>query len=212
MNLPPTADRRWAQPDNDLNTILEDTLKGDAAKKIKTVVSLVYQACYDTFGTKEGKKPRPPVGPSRRQWQIKELHGKLQMLKKRWWEASGEERAALDEISTETGKRLIQLRRAETAREKQKEKHRKRKAFFTNPFQFTADLLGKPKSGTLSCSKEEMENSLAAAHGDSSQDIPLGERPFQLPTLSPHTPFNMADFTMDEVRAAVTKAQVASAP
>lgn len=211
LNLPPTADRRWAQLDNDLNTIPEDTLKGDAAKKIKTMVSLVYQACYDTFGAKEGKKPRPPVGPSRRQRQIKELRGKLQTLKKRWREASGDEREALDEISTETRKRLIQLRRAETAREKQKEKRRKRKAFFNNPFQFTADLLGKPKGGTLSCSKKEMENSVAAAHGNSSRGIPLGECPFQLPTLSPHTPFNMADFTMDEVRAVVTKARAASA-
>ena len=109
-------------------------------------------------------------------------------------------------------KRLIQLRRAETAREKQKGKRRKRKAFFSSPFKFTADLLGKPKDGTLSCSKEEMENSVAAAHGDSYQGIPLGECPFQLPNLSPHTPFNKADFTMDEVRAVVTKARAASAP
>lgn len=42
MNLPLAADRRWAQLDNDLNTILENTLKGDAAKKIKIMVELVY--------------------------------------------------------------------------------------------------------------------------------------------------------------------------
>lgn len=212
LNLPPAADRRWAQLDDDLNTTLEDTLKGDAANKIKTMVRLVYQACYDTFGAKEGKTPRPPAGPSRRQRQIKELRGNLQTLKKRWREASDEERAALDEISSETRKRLIQLRRAETAREKQKEKHRKRKAFFKNPFQFTADLLGKPKGGTLSCTKEEIESSVAAAHGDPSRGIPLGECPFQLPSPTPATPFNMADFTMDEVRAVVTRARAASAP
>ena len=40
----------------------------------------------------------------------------------------------------------------------------------------------------------------------------MGECPFQLPTLSSHTPFNMADFTMDEVRAVVTKTRAASAP
>ncbi len=34
LNLPPAADRRWAQLDNNLNTILENTLKEDAAKKI----------------------------------------------------------------------------------------------------------------------------------------------------------------------------------
>ncbi len=212
LNLPPVADCRWAQLDNDLNTILENTLKGDAAKKIKIMVEVVYQACHDAFGVKEGKTPRPPVGPSRRQRQIKELREELKTLKRRWWEASDEERAALDEISTATRKRLIQLRRAETTREKQREKRRKRKAFFNNPFQFTADLIGKPKGGTLSCAKEEIENSVAAAHGDSSRGIPLGECPFQLQILTPRTPFNMADFTMDEVRAVVTKARAGSAP
>ncbi|CAM4733730.1 unnamed protein product [Leuciscus chuanchicus] len=176
LNLPPTADCRWAQLDDDINTILENTLKGDAAKKIKIMVDIVYQACHDTFGEKEGKTPRPPAGPSRRQRQIKELREELKTLKRRWREASDEERAALNEISREMRKRLIQLRSAETTREKQREKRRKRKAFFNNPFQFTADLLGKPKGGTLSCAKEEIEDSVAAAHGDSSRSIPLDGR------------------------------------
>lgn len=42
LNLPPAADRRWAQLDNNLNTILENTLKGDVAEKIKIMVGLVY--------------------------------------------------------------------------------------------------------------------------------------------------------------------------
>ncbi|CAM4377895.1 unnamed protein product [Leuciscus chuanchicus] len=176
LNLPPAADCRWAQLDDDINTILENTLKGDAAKKIKIMVDIVYQACHDTFGEKEGKTPRPPAGPSRRQRQIKELREELKTLKRRWREASDEERAALNEISREMRKRLIQLRSAETTREKQREKRRKRKAFFNNPFQFTADLLGKPKGGTLSCAKEEIEDSVAAAHGDSSRSIPLDGR------------------------------------
>ncbi len=57
LNLPPAADRRWAQLDNDLNTILENNLKGDAAKKIKIMVEVVYQACHDTFDKKEGVRP-----------------------------------------------------------------------------------------------------------------------------------------------------------
>lgn len=212
LNLPPVTDRRWAQLQNDLNTILEDTRKGDAANKIKSMVRLVNQACYDTFGTKESKTPWPPAGASRRQRQMKELRRELQRLKKRGWEASDEDRATLDETSSETRKRLIQLQRAETAREKQKEKRCKTKAFFHNPFQFTADLLGKPKGRTLSCTKEAIESSVAAAHGNSSRGITLGECPFHLPSPTPATPFNMADFTMDEVRAEVTKAQTASAP
>jgi len=41
---------------------------------------------------------------------------------RRWREANDEERVALDEISRERWKRLIQLRSAETIRQKQREK------------------------------------------------------------------------------------------
>ncbi len=63
LNLPPATDCGWAQLYEDLNAILDNTLKGDAAKKIKTMVEAAYQACHDTFGVKEGKTPRPPAGP-----------------------------------------------------------------------------------------------------------------------------------------------------
>ena len=56
------------------------------------------------------------------------------------------------------------------------------------------------------CSKEEVEDSVAAVHGDPIRDVPLGDCHFQLPTPEPHTPFCMADFTLDEVRAVVEKA------
>ena len=52
---------------------------------------------------------------------------------------------------------------------------------------------------------------MAAAHGKHSRDITLGDCPFQLPTLKTHTHVNMADFTPDEVRAVVEKAQAGSA-
>lgn len=212
LNLPPANDLRWAQLDKDLDVILDNTLKGDAAKKISAMVEVVYQVCYDTFGVKEGKNLRPPAGPSRRQRQIKALRDELKTLKKRWQEASEAEKTALNEISSELRKKIIQLRRAEIAREKQRERRRKRKAFFNNPFQFTAVLLGKPKGGTLTCTKEEVEDSVAAAHSDPSRNVPLGDCPFTLPTITPDTPFNMGDFTMDEVKAVVTKARAASAP
>ncbi len=181
-------------------------------RRSRSLLKLCTRRATTPLAQKEGKTPRPPAGPSRRQRQIKELREEIKTLKRRWRDAGDKKRAALGEIRTEMRKRLIQLRRAETKREKQREKRRKRKAFFNNPFQSTADLLGKPKGGTLSCAKEEIENSVAAAHRDSSRCIPLGECPFQLPILTPHTPFNMADFTMDEVRAVVKKARAGSAP
>lgn len=212
LNLPPATDRRWRQLDEDLSVTLDKVLKGDATNKMKTMVQLVYQACQDTFGVKEGPTVKPPSGPSRRQRQITELRKQLRTLKKRWRKADNEEKAALNELSSELRRTLIHLRKTETSRRKQSEKRRQRKAFFNNPFQFTADILGKPKSGRLTCSKEEVELSVAAAHSDPSREIPLDDCPFYLSILKPHTPFNMTDFTLDEVRTVVEKARAGSAP
>ena len=154
LNLPPAADRRWLQLDEDLSVTLDNVLKGDATKKMKTMVQLVYQACHDTFGVKEGQTVKPPSGPSRRQRQITELRKELRTLKKRWRKADAEEKTALNELSSELQKTLIQLRKTESSRKKQSEKRRQRKAFFNNPFQFTAGILGKPKGGRLTCTKE----------------------------------------------------------
>lgn len=157
-----------------MSVTLDDALKGEATKRIKTMVQLVYQACHDTFGVKGGQTAKPPSGPSRRQRQITELRKELRTLKKRWRKADAKEKTALNELSSELRKTLMQLRKTKTNRKKQSEKRRQRKAFFNNPFQFTAGILGKPKSGRLTCTREEVEGSVAAAHSDPSRDIPLG--------------------------------------
>ena len=109
LNLPPATDRRWAQVDEDPKTTLDNILKGDASKKIKTMVEVMYQVCHNTFSVKKGSTPKPAAGPSRRQRQIKDLRGELKLLKRRWWEASEEEREAWSEISSEIRRRLINL-------------------------------------------------------------------------------------------------------
>lgn len=122
LNLPPAADRRWAQLDIDLSITLDNILKGDATKKIKTMVQVVYQACQDTFGVREGKTVKPPAGSSRRQRQIIELRKELRMLKKRWKKADKEGKEAMNQLSSELRKSLLQLCRTETIPRKQREK------------------------------------------------------------------------------------------
>lgn len=81
------------------------------------------------------------------------------MLTKRWQKADDEEKAALNQLSSELRKNLLQLCRMETILKKQRQNRRQRKAFFNSPF--------------------------LPAHGNTSRDIPLGDCPFQLPTLKP---------------------------
>ena len=95
---------------------------------------------------------------------------------------------------------------------KQKEKNRQRKAFFENPFRFTSELLGKPRSGKLRCGQEEVEESVEAAHGDPDRQVPLGDCPFQILIPDPSSPFNMSELKFDEVSAVVKRAIAGSAP
>lgn len=120
LNLPSATDRRWAQLDRDLDITLDNTLKGDVTKKIKTMVKTVFQACLDTFGVKECNVIRPPAGPSRRQRHIKELREQLRTLRKRWQKANDEEKPALNQIWVEVRKNLILLCKAESLRKKQR--------------------------------------------------------------------------------------------
>ena len=71
--------------------------------------------------------------------------------------------------------KLLKLRKAESSRKRLREKKRQRKAFFENPFRFTAELLGKPRSGRLRCDQKEAEESIEAAHGDADRQVPLGD-------------------------------------
>ena len=57
-----------------------------------------------------------------------------------------------------------------------------------------------------------MEDAVKTAHSDPSRDLPLGECPFPISKRNPTTPFNMADFTFEEVSTTVRRARTGSAP
>lgn len=81
-------------------------------------------------------------------------------MRRRFKEAREEERGPLAEFHAILRKKLMTLRRAEWHRRRRKERARKRAAFIANPFGFTKQLLGKKRSGRLTCSKVEISRHL----------------------------------------------------
>ena len=51
-------------------------------------------------------------------------------------------------------------------RRKRMKSHKEREEFITNPFQYTSKLLGKPRTGTLKSTKEEIKQHLQQIHSD----------------------------------------------
>ena len=69
IDWPSSADKRWRELDDDLNTILESRLKGPVVDKIDQMTSIVYEVCLERFGlmTQPNLGNPQPHGPSRRQ-------------------------------------------------------------------------------------------------------------------------------------------------
>ena len=67
------------------------------------------------------------------------------------------------------------LKRAEYHWRRRKERANKRAAFISNPYGFTKDLLGQKRSGSLKCSKEELEEHLSSTYSDPRCDKQLEE-------------------------------------
>ena len=213
LKLPPASSKAWQELDEDLDKVLESSLKGNAQKKVSAMVEIIYNVCQERFGTEENReRKQQEKGPSRRQKEIGKIRKELRSLKKAYKEGDAEERIGINMLRDDLRQRIITLRRAENMRKKKSEKKKTREEFFKSPFQFTGKVLGKPKSGVLESSKEEIEASVKSAHSDPHKGQPLGPKPNITPAHRPKHAFDTSDIKLEEVRSALAKARSSSAP
>ena len=125
LNLPAMKDKRWAILDDQLDTILETTLRGDASSKVQKMTEIVFEHCKDVFGEDQKEKPKQKKsGPSRRQRVLAELRREQRSITVKWKQASDAEKKGLKDLKDELHKQILQHRQAENLRKKQKEKRR----------------------------------------------------------------------------------------
>ncbi|XP_019617765.1 PREDICTED: uncharacterized protein LOC109465064 [Branchiostoma belcheri] len=169
----------------------------------------------ERFGEKELGKGRPQINqPNRREREKQRIRKDLEALRKRWKEASQEERDALSSLREELRVRLRSLSNAERTRKKRRQKEKKRAEFVSNPFRFTKRLLGAKMSGRLTCSKEEAESYLQKTHGDVEREVPLEDRPkdeFPDPE-QPTRELDCSELKLAEVKDVIRKARAGAAP
>ena len=88
LSLPPASDNRWTDLDNQLETILEMSLRGDASRKVIRMSQIIYDCSKDMFGTeKEKSSQNKKGGPSRRQRVIADLRKQQRNVTKRFKKA-----------------------------------------------------------------------------------------------------------------------------
>ena len=203
----------WESIDEDLDHILETALTGPVDKKLQALPSIVYALAKERFGLE--KKPnlqKAPIVPNRRLCEIKKLRAELRSLRKRYRRSSEAERKGLVQLREELRARLKSLNNAERLRRKRKEKAKKRRAFTTDPYRFTKDLLSEEKSGKLESSQEDVENYLREVHSDPRREEPLGECSRILQAKDPDFALDMKEPTWKEITEVVRKARSSSAP
>ena len=89
---------KWSSFDNQLDMILDSTMRGDVDKKIRSMTSIVYNVGKELFGIKPSVPKEQTKKQNRRETQIQDIRKELKNLRKRYNEAPEEERPALSEL------------------------------------------------------------------------------------------------------------------
>lgn len=213
VKWPPASNKsEWHQFGEDVDGILEATMRGGADRKLQMMTTMIISIATERFGIAEKRAVTNQYSKNRRAEKIAQLRQELRLLKKQFKEAAEELKPGLAELRSILRKKLITLRRAEWHRRRAKERARKRAAFLANPFGFTKQLLGQKRSGQLGCSKEEIDAHLHLTYSDAAREENLGECKRLIQPLPPTTDFNIQAPTWKEVQAVVKAARTSSAP
>ncbi|KAI8506911.1 hypothetical protein Bbelb_153500 [Branchiostoma belcheri] len=212
VKWPASSSKEWSQFDQDVDKILESVSRGSVDQKLRSMGTIIMSMGVERFGAKQRGKARDPVKPNRREAKIRQHRQELKSLRRRFKVSTGEERAALAELTHSLRGKIRTLRRAEYHRRRGRERARKRSAFISNPFGFTKRLLGQKRSGTLNCSVEEINSYLCTTFSDAARDADLGPCSLLVSSPEPETQFDSTEPTLKEVKEAVKAARASSAP
>ena len=206
--------KEWSMLDEDLDKVLEAAQAGSAERKEDSLTAITYSLAKERFGTvpRRENKGRRENQENRRERKIKQLRKEIKTLKKQFKLASTEEKEGIKELTASLREQLIRARRAEGLRQRRKKQEAARAQFIKDPYRFTKSLLGEARSGTLTSSKEEVEEFVEESFSDPSRNNALAED-HGLGTIDPPTTSLNIDFpSWREVQEVVKHARSSSAP
>ena len=213
IKWPPASSKHdWTKFDDELDMVLETVNSRTVEKKLQAMTTIVVAMGQERFGTVEKLKKQQPYKENRRAREVKQIRQELKVLTKNYKQAKDAEKPGLAELRQVLRKRLMTLKRAEYHRKRRKERAHKRAAFISNPYGFTKDLLGQKRSGSLKCSKEELEEHLSSTYSDPKCDKQLEEFARLIEPHEATREFDLSEIKLGEVQDVVKKARSASTP
>ena len=123
LTFPKANSKEWKELDEDIDKVLQATLRGPASRKVEKMSTIVYEMSRERFGVEEKHKSAPkPSGPNRRQRKIAELRVRLRELTRQYKIANEFEKTGLSLLRDGLRKELKSIRRAERLSKKRREK------------------------------------------------------------------------------------------
>lgn len=209
---PASAKPVWEDLDKALSKELDKHLRQSTLQhKLEIFGDIVYLHCRKEFGVKEeGRRTIPQK--SRRQQKIATIRKQKNHVRKQFRQAVGVEKDGLRQIWQHLKTQHNALCKAERLCRKKRQTRKARESFFREPFKFAKELFEQPRSGTLTISKESLEEHLRKSYSDTKKDAPLGDIAGLVWPSQPGVKFNVSPPTIQEVNQVVQKARCKSAP
>ena len=168
--------------------------KGTAAEKLEKLSTAIYDTGAEMFGIKipHEKKIVTSSGKSRRNKRMEQLRKEKKDLHKQWKMAPVSDKEGLLVLYEDLKKKCRQMQKNIRSGERRKKAKRARQQFLKNPYGFTKRLFTEAKSGTLQCTKEELDEHLKEAYHDPKKNEALPVMPNLLHPTKPRVKFNMS--------------------
>ena len=173
--------------DDDLKRDLKKILKRDDS--MKSFTDCIYGKCLERYG----------LVAEKRQHELEWLKGE-KALRRRLKSAKEEEKVGLSVLWKELKEHVRNLRHAEGIRQKNYERRKAHRRFFSDPYRYGKALLDPPKSGELKVDKGELEEHFTNMYSDDLHHIPLQVRR-DIPVVPlPASMSSLASPSLEELR------------
>ena len=130
---------------------------------LKLFSDTLYNVAVEKFGQRKEGGEKRESGKSRREKVADRLRREKRELRKRWRQAPPEQQDGFRALHEELKKRSREVMRKMRRNLRRREARRARETFLKDPYGSVKKMFAEPRSGELSCSKEELDDFMAEA-------------------------------------------------
>ena len=190
--------------------------EGTVHEALIQLETTTYDTGIEEFGPQEGRRKQPEKavvgGKSRREKKLAEIRKQKKELRKKWKAAPEEEKEGYLALYEDLKKNSRDVQRQDRRRIRRRESKQTRERFLKNPVDVTKKMFTEARSGSLKCTKQELDDHLRQTYSDPKRNEPLPHMEGLKHPTEPGVAFNLGDLQEKEVDDFVKKARAKSAP